>query len=94
MVKSSKRPCYFTCVLSEALEYNLTLPTTKTCETRQGLVCEHQEYRTISEFVNFLGNAHGHHLAVGCVAPTKISTKEKTTYVEVLSAYTFFASEF
>jgi hypothetical protein len=89
MAESSRKPCYFTCVLSEALEYNQTLPTTKIRETKQGLMYEHQEFGTVSEFVDFLGDAHGTKVAVGCVTPKKTSTTESNTYIdEILSAST------
>jgi hypothetical protein len=95
MSECLKKPCYFTCVLSEALKYNLTLPTTKTREGTQGLIYEHQEFGTISEFVTFLGTTHGQHLAVGCVYPHKTLTEEGTKYVEELlstSAFCFIES--
>jgi hypothetical protein len=90
MATSLKMPCYFTCVLSEALEYNLTLPTTKKHETVQGLIYEHEEFGTISEFVDFLGKTYGHHLAVGSIIPQKNSRQEETTYVEELLSTSAF----
>lgn len=74
MVEASMHPLYFTCTLSEALHYNQIHHDVKVNKTQHGLICEHPEFGTITEFVDFLATQYGENLAVGSVTPEK-STK-------------------
>lgn len=95
MDRSPAKPCYFTCVLSEALEYNKSLFTLNTCETAHGLKCEHEDFGNVSDFVSFLAKNHGKDLAVGCITPSDVAKSNNTAYTEeLLSALNPYSHKF
>ncbi|KAF2431503.1 acetyl-CoA synthetase-like protein [Tothia fuscella] len=87
MGRPPRRLCYFTCVLSEALLYNQALQTSKVLDTTQGTICDHAEFSNINEFVDFLANKHGHHLAVGCITPGKKRSGDEAADSEELLTF-------
>ncbi|KAF2761686.1 acetyl-CoA synthetase-like protein [Pseudovirgaria hyperparasitica] len=80
-------PSYFTCTLSEALAHNRGNYEVRIRQTPEGLVSEHAQFNNIDEFVSFLAQNYGGHLAVGCVTPDKTSGHSQDGLVEELLTF-------
>ena len=100
---ASPRPEYFTCTLTEALEYNTRHQNVKVSTTPKGSIARHEHYGNINEFVDFLSANYGDDLAIGCAFPQKkskadgdgrnnedIPLEDKLAHIEQLGMYPFY----
>ncbi|RKF64024.1 Adenylate-forming reductase Nps10 [Erysiphe neolycopersici] len=78
----AQKPNHFTCTLAEALEWNKAHFSVKTEQTTHGVICRHDEFQNISEFVEFLAKSHGQSLALGCVTPKSTLSNNPNELVE------------
>jgi hypothetical protein len=74
---ASPRPEYFTCTLTEALEYNTVHHNVKVSTTAKGSIVGHEHYGNINEFIDFLSANYGEDLAIGCAFPQKKSKADE-----------------
>ena len=77
---TSPRPGYFTCTLTEALEYNTRHHNVRVSTTPKGSVIGNEHYGNINGFVDFLSANYGNDLAIGCAFPQR---KSKANGVEL-----------
>jgi len=74
---ASPTPEYFTCTLTEALEYNTGHHNVKVSTTPKGSLVGNEHYSNINEFVDFLSANYGEDLAIGCAFPQKKSKADE-----------------